>query len=383
MDSKRNETNRLYFVDNLRIVLIILVVLAHLAITYGATGGWYYHEYTKDKITIVALQFFLSICQAFCLSLFFLISAYFIPKSLNRKGTKNFAKDKLFRLALPLFLYELLVNPVLVYLNIIKVQGIKISYLTYFKENMLPPKIIGTGPLWFVEALIIFSFSYVLFSKITKLNTGKVIKRPLPSNFFIIIYIFVLSIITFIIRIKLPIGWSLKFFHLQFPFYPQYISFFIIGILAYKYDWLVQIPRDLGSKWLRIGIVAIMFFPILAVLGGALKGDVLKFTGGFYWQSLTYSLWESFVCFGMAIGLLSLFNQKYNKQNRVTKTMGANAYGVYLIHAPIIVIITYIVENIIIYPLFKFAIVSLISVPICFIISHYLLMRIPYAKKIL
>lgn len=383
MDSKTKESNRLYFVDNLRIMLIILVVVAHLAITYGATGGWYYFEHTQDTITNVFLQFFLSICQAFTLGLFFLISAYFIPKSLQRKGAKYFIKDKLFRLGLPLFIYEFFINPVLVYLNVVRVQGIKISYLNYFKENMLPPKIIGTGPLWFVEALLIFSCAYVLFWIIIKPKQNKVIKSNIPKNISILIFIFILSTITFLIRIKLPIGWSLKFFHLQFPFYPQYISFFILGIIAYKRDWLTSIPVRIGKQWMVVGLVSIMFFPILALLGGALKGEALKFTGGFYWQNFAYCTWESFVCLGMTIGLLSLFKRKYNTQNKLAKVLSTNAYGVYLIHAPIIVLLSYAVQSISIYPLLKFTMVSLIAVPLCFIISHYFVIRIPYANKIL
>jgi len=383
MDSKIKQSNRLYFVDNLRVTLIILVVIAHLAITYGATGGWYYFEHTKDPVTNIFLQFFVSICQAFTLSLFFLISAYFIPKSLSHKGAKFFIKDKLFRLGIPLFIYELFINPVLVYLNVIKVQGIKISYFDYFKENMLPPRIIGTGPLWFIEALMIFSFGYVLLLAIVKPKSDKVIKQTIPKTSSILIFIFLLSIITFLIRIKLPIGWSLKFFHLQFPFYAQYISFFALGILAYRRDWLTSLPSNIGRRWMTIGITAILCFPLLAILGGALKGQALKFTGGFYLQNLAYATWESFVCTGMAIGLLSLFKKRYNTHNRFTKLLSTNAYAVYLIHAPVIVLVSYAAQNIIMYPLLKFIIISIISVPLCFVVSHYLILRIPYARKIL
>lgn len=42
MDLKIEESTRLYFVDNIRTLLVILVLTAHLAIAYGATGGWYY-----------------------------------------------------------------------------------------------------------------------------------------------------------------------------------------------------------------------------------------------------------------------------------------------------------------------------------------------------
>ena len=36
--------SRLFYIDNLRIFLISLVVLLHLNITYGAPGDWYYNE---------------------------------------------------------------------------------------------------------------------------------------------------------------------------------------------------------------------------------------------------------------------------------------------------------------------------------------------------
>ena len=40
--------SRLFFVDNLRVYLTILVVLHHLMITYAGTGSWYYTEGRED-----------------------------------------------------------------------------------------------------------------------------------------------------------------------------------------------------------------------------------------------------------------------------------------------------------------------------------------------
>ena len=39
-----NKSTRLFYIDNLRIFLISLVVFHHFAITYGASGDWYYNE---------------------------------------------------------------------------------------------------------------------------------------------------------------------------------------------------------------------------------------------------------------------------------------------------------------------------------------------------
>ncbi len=44
--------DRLLFIDNLRILLIVLVILVHLSITYGApVGDWYYQEVKVGMIS--------------------------------------------------------------------------------------------------------------------------------------------------------------------------------------------------------------------------------------------------------------------------------------------------------------------------------------------
>ena len=35
---------RLFYLDKLRVLLISLIVLMHLAITYGAPGGWHFRH---------------------------------------------------------------------------------------------------------------------------------------------------------------------------------------------------------------------------------------------------------------------------------------------------------------------------------------------------
>ena len=37
-------TQRDFYIDRLRSVMIALVILDHTAITYGALGLWFYHE---------------------------------------------------------------------------------------------------------------------------------------------------------------------------------------------------------------------------------------------------------------------------------------------------------------------------------------------------
>jgi len=80
---------KLLYINNLRIVLITLIVMLHIAITYGATGSWYYYEHTGDVLSAVLLTLFTAVVQSFVLGFFFMISGYFTPGSYSRKGCKN------------------------------------------------------------------------------------------------------------------------------------------------------------------------------------------------------------------------------------------------------------------------------------------------------
>ncbi|MBN1659347.1 MAG: hypothetical protein JXA93_13160 [Anaerolineae bacterium] len=47
----RARAARLFFVDNIRVFLTILVILHHLMITYAGTGDWPYNEHREDAVT--------------------------------------------------------------------------------------------------------------------------------------------------------------------------------------------------------------------------------------------------------------------------------------------------------------------------------------------
>ncbi len=91
---------RLHYLDNLRTFAVMLVLLHHTAITYGASGGWYYHEVDDASLTSIILTLYCAVDQAFFMGLLFFISGYFSPISLDHKGTARFLGDKLVRLGI-------------------------------------------------------------------------------------------------------------------------------------------------------------------------------------------------------------------------------------------------------------------------------------------
>jgi glucan biosynthesis protein C len=74
--------SRLFFIGNIRWLMIILVVMVHAAVTYSSMGSWYYTEPAKlDIFSLAFFGIFQSFTQAYSMGLLFLIAGYFMPGS--------------------------------------------------------------------------------------------------------------------------------------------------------------------------------------------------------------------------------------------------------------------------------------------------------------
>lgn len=373
---KNKNQPRLYYIDNLRIFLICLVVLHHLAITYGAPGGWYYMESEAGFPEIVPMAMFLSTNQAFFMGMFFFISAYFLIPSLERKGMKQFVNDKLLRLVLPTLFFYLILHPLTVFIRDRFIYGIDVGLGDYFYPN---PEF-GFGPMWFVEALIIFTFVFLLWKAI--------IKRPanpryilFPSTTMIVMCALLIGIGQFIIRIWLPVGWAMPFTNFQFPHFLQYIFLFILGIAAYEQKWMDQISASGSMKWfIAVELLIFIGFPIVFIFGGALEGGTTAFLGGMTWQSLAYSLWEQVVGFGMIVALFGIFKMKLNNQGTFAKRFSASAYTVYVIHTTILIGLAFLFLNLDIPQFWKFVVLAPVALIVSFAVA-YPVKKIPFIGR--
>ncbi len=383
-EAQPKAAGRLLFVDNLRVFLTILVILFHLMITYAGTGSWYYTEGREDLITGAIGAWFLTVTQAYFMGLFLLVSAYFVPGSYDRKGAARFLKDRFIRLGIPVAIYSWIARPVLAYLDPIKFPLSRPPFWSFITQAYFQQQpFFGAGPLWFIEVLLIFSVLYVLWRRLIPASPDKpAAESRLPRNRTIALFALVLGVAAFLVRIWLPLGWNFVPLNLQFPFFVQYIALFVVGLIAYRRNWLLNLPERTGRFWLGVALVSVFLFWPLALGGGALQQGLEPFRGGLRWQALAYALWESFLGISMCIGLVYAFHRYRNQQGRLAAFLSRNAYATYLIHEVVIVAIAYAVRDVAIYPLAKWALVVLVAVPLCFALSAPT-RKLPYADRIL
>jgi glucans biosynthesis protein C len=377
---------RLLFLDNLRILLMCGVLVVHLNDTYGAVGAWEYHDPVTNLLTATILTILNGILMACGMGLFFLIAGYFTPGSYDRKGPRSFVQGRLVRLGIPLLLYDLLIQPLVVYLA----AGLPGSYYSFYGTFLLQTRGI-TGVVWFLAVLLLFDLLYAAWRVLTRQRrSASATSGTFPSSTAIVGFICALGLVTFVVRIWWPAGWTFQLLPgLKVGYLPQYLSLYILGLVSYRRNWFFKLTSRMARNWSLITLLATLIFGGLAfssmmqeagAAGTQQAGYAIA--GGFNWLALSYALWESFVVVGVSMGLLVLFRERWNHQGRLAKELAADVYTVYLIHPVVLVGFAYAFSVVALYPLLKWGIAVLITIPLCFLISSGI-RRIPLANRVL
>ncbi len=386
-----DDRKRLFFIDNLRIALIILVLAHHAGQAYGPTGGFWYIE-NPERASILGA--FFTVNRSFFMSLFFMISGYFLPASFDRKGARGFLIDRFCRLGIPLLVLFFAVIPVMMYIYYLNFRHYPpLPFLVYYSQVYFgrgPRPLDWSGPnwpdmnfahLWFVEHLLIFAVCYAIYRLISPPSPRIDIRKERPPRHLEILgFTFLLSAVTFLFRIWYPIDkWSafLGFIQVAFADLPRDLSFFVIGVIAYRRAWFVNIHGKTGKIWLIIGLALAAFY-----YGLRLTGHSFFSGGGCNLRALEYDGWEAFLCSGLCIGLLVFFRENLNSQRTLTKDLAASTYAVYLFHVPVVVFLQYAIWRTDASAIIKFVIVVLAAIPLTFLISGYI-RRLPIAERLL
>ncbi len=345
---------REFYIDRLRGVMTVLVILHHTAITYGAMGGWFWHEIQPSRTpSSILLVLFCSTNQAYFMGFFFLLAGYFTPASLDRKGYGKFILDRFIRLGIPILAFGLILGP------------LTAALVTYAQGDGFWPTFVALwhrkefilGPLWFAEALLIFSLWYVLRRCIGGPQPGvpdaeRPAPTPVPSWRAWFIGALIVGASALALRQVFPIGDSL------FGYWAMYIFLFIVGIRARPRNWLAQLSWKQAWPWV---VTAIVVWPTLP-LGWVLASGKANFNTGLSWAAFLYAFWEPFIAWGLIAAWLLIFRKYLNKPSAFWDWVGRRAYAVYIIHPPVLVGIALLLHGWAAPALLKFAVVGSLAI---------------------
>ena len=221
--------SRVAYLDAVKAILAVVVILHH---TIGAFAGGGSLGLSVGNFRNALQPVFSAVQtlnQAYFMSLFFFISAFFAPGSVARKGAAGFLKDRATRLGAPFLPFLLLLGPALMFL-VQWAQGAGTwAYIPY------------AGPLWFVCWLGIFCYFYGMVAEDG--GAGAFVRCELPGPCALLGVGLGLGVLQGVQMVGasafplMPIAWG------SLPFD---VAFFYAGVLAKRNGWLdAPLPRRL------------------------------------------------------------------------------------------------------------------------------------------
>jgi hypothetical protein len=350
------------YLDDVRILLTVLVILHHIAASYGAPGLWYYAEPVSGPGSLLAFTFLMAINQAFFMGFFFLLAGYFLPPSLERKGRPAFVRDRLLRLGVPLVVYFFLLNPLAFWL-----AGSAVWEL-------------GPGPMWFAEVLLLFTLVYVAARPlIPTAGTVPVTKMSTAS------LALAMAVGSFLIRIRYPVNVWWSFPTIQPAHATQYVSLFLVGASLAGSDLAERLSPALTRYWRRailLASAAVVLAFVSADVPGDGKTNLDPLVGGGTWQSFVTALWEQVVAVGLITNLLSMFARWQHPSGPIFRSAAASTYTVYIVHPILLVVLVRALHDVAIPSIAKFIIIAPIAVVTLFASAHYI-RRAPLLRRVL
>jgi glucans biosynthesis protein C len=383
-----NEKERVFFLDNVRYLLVFLVVVFHMTCSYSHYTTWW----AVNDDNSVFFDYLLLFLDIFLMPVLFFIAGYFTLPSIDRRGTWLFIKNKIIRLGIPWLIGVFLLPPMRIYIyecsrgvesiglwkNFVKTIGKAATFRTGFITSFDQ---FNHSHFWFLTLLLSF---FVVFAL---LHHGRdrrsiAIHSEIPSDKSIISILVLICVITTILTLLMFLlfgkdpsnrePWIIIASVIQFQTTRVllYIICFGLGIYAFHKNWL---SSGLFSQNLFFWIV----ITILLMIGKeiAFASLVNHFTPI---VGIIHVALKSFLVFSIIMTLMAFGGKCWNNGNKLNRVFARNSYIVYLIHFVIVLSIQLLMYkwlNVSIY--FKFVIGSILSIVLSFLLSEFVVRRYP------
>ena len=344
------KTEQVVAIGYLRAFVTLLVLAHHAVLAYhpyapppaaslAVLPAWWQIFPVVDPQRWPGIDLFVIWNDAFFMSLMFLLSGLFVWRSLERKGPRQFLRDRVLRLGLPFAVGALLLGPLAYYPAYLATTTS--PSLAGFWQQWMSVGNWASGPVWFLWLLLAFDAAAAgLFviaprwpSAFGRLLSGAA-RRPVVF-FGAVLALSAIAYIplTFAVYAGSWSNWGP--FALQTSRLFHYFAYFLIGAAVGHFGFsqgLLARDSNLARRWWLWVVAAVVIFALFVVATIAAlmaRGDAPLWT---LIGSITFVL----DCAATSFACLAVFARFAQRSNRVFDSLRDNAFGIYLIHYAIV-----------------------------------------------
>lgn len=225
--------------------------------------------------------------------------------------------------------------------------------------------------MWFCAVLLLFSLIYGLSRLSGWRERAVALSGPL-----VVVFVISMAAATFAVRIGAQAGTSVLNVHPGDL--PQYLLMFAAGAHGSRGNWMTGLADRSCLRWGALALaISAPLFAALVLFGGGLKGDTALYAGGFNLVSAGKCLWEALVCVAMGFLILAVYRRYFDTQGPVAKWLSDNAFGVYLIHPPILIGFALLLHALVLGAIAKAILLTMLAAVGSFAVSALILRRSP------
>jgi glucans biosynthesis protein C len=367
------KTERQYYIDWLRIMLILSVFLYHIGMIFNP---WPWHIKNSEQFGGL-LCYIMNFLHSWRMPLLFMLSGAGTYFALGKRTSGQYLWERFRRLVIPLAAGIFILVPVQVYIERIDQYSTLPEYYHHMFEGIYPEGNFSWHHLWFIAYLFVISLFISPFLNFLRgrrfqsfrSRIEKRVTKPLALNIFII----PLILSQIILR---------PFFETEtndlindWASFSYYIIFFLAGFTLLASGNITEAMRKYRLWYLaEVCAVTIVMFTVPAMARSEESGEIIHDVA---------SIFLAWSCAMTATG----FAKQYFNRNSTLRRLGNEAiYPFYLLHQPIIVVTGYFTINLGIAVVWKVAIVLLSSFTLTtaiywFLIRPFNLFRVIFGMK--
>jgi hypothetical protein len=236
--------------------------------------------------------------------------------------------------------------PLLAWTLIVWPGAIWVSHLaagdrySFWTELRTAEPILDTGPLWFVEVLLVYSLAYAAWSywRTSRGSTeGPDRVAPLSGRTLLVLAAGI-SVTTMLVRLVFPIA-SGQIGQSHLWQWPQFVAMFGLGIVAARRDWLDPVPKRIRRQCGLAALGGLAAWGVIAATAAATGTDFdVTSEPGFHWVSLAMAAIEGPLAVGASVWLLGLAQRHLNRiPGPLGRDLARSAYGAFLLQGVVLI----------------------------------------------
>ena len=327
---------RVYFLDNLRTFLILLVVILHAGMTYeqGFDSFWIVSDPAKwDAIALVRMYL-----DLFVMFMMFFISGYFISNSLQHKSSWEFIKSKFKRIMIPWIIAVFTLIPAYKAIFLFA-RGLPqeelVSYFHIFQRTGTDLAFFANNPtqnwLWFLPVLFLIQVVYLLLYK------TNVLKIRISLKTAVVLTVLIGVIYSMIISETGLKGWTHSpIFDFQNERLLVYFMSFLLGSLCNKVNVFVG-EKPNYKIYIASNVTLTISLGVFTAVALNLFYNLIEPARNHFFISdfadrLVYYSSAILAMLSFLQVFIHVFRFNLNKTNTILSELNKNSYSVYIIH---------------------------------------------------